>query len=578
MVLGLLTYANAVNHPFVHDDVAFIQNNPYLGDLDLKNFFRQTSSPYQDLRFVNQYYRPILELTNRILYRIVGINPSAFHFFNILLHIINSFLVYNVIVIVTDNRKKLSIASAILFLLHPIQSEAVACISGISNLLFVFLCLISFYLYLTTTCMKEKGKRGKRHAIALILFFLALLAKEQSVVLPFLIVAYELCFTEKLFKVFSRRCWYVVGYFIVLVGYFLLRKALFGFAVTATLAGPQEYLMILLAIPRSILIYLNLLLFPYQLHYYRSQDILLPFTGPILLLLGVAILAILLIVRIPSPQKKWMVFGLSWFGIALLPALNIFPLINEYSLILTSEHFLYFPIIGVFLFVMGVLFDGFKKIKEDKIFLIGFIICGLVSMIYMSMTVKQNSYWRSEIPLFERTLKFEKNFGRVRFLLAKAYANEGRFQEAVEEDFKALAIMQGYVQKVKSSQIEEFYLNYIKEIHFHLGSCFVVLGNWESSLDHYKKALDLEPDSEIIYYAVGLAYINTHNIPKAITHFEKVIGSNENNLMAMNSLALCYQETGELAKAEKYLRIIVEKDSQSVSARQNLENFLQKYK
>ena len=138
--------------------------------------------------------------------------------------------------------------------------------------------------------------------------------------------------------------------------------------------------------------------------------------------------------------------------------------------------------------------------------------------------------------------------------------------------------MWGYTQKVKNSQIEEFYLGYIKEIHFHLGSCFAVLGNSELSLKHYKKALDLEPDSEVIHSAVGLAYIKMRDIPKAITHFEKVVELNENNLMAVNSLALCYQEVGELDKAERYLRVIAQKDSQSVSARQNLENFLRKYK
>ncbi|MCK5083161.1 MAG: hypothetical protein KAR31_09675, partial [Candidatus Omnitrophica bacterium] len=41
--LGLLAYANAVNHPFVHDDVVFIQQNPNLADFNLKNVFLQTA-------------------------------------------------------------------------------------------------------------------------------------------------------------------------------------------------------------------------------------------------------------------------------------------------------------------------------------------------------------------------------------------------------------------------------------------------------------------------------------------------------------------------------------------------------
>ena len=576
--LGLLAYANAVNHPFVHDDVLFIQKNPNLESLDLKNFFLHSSVPDYDRSFVNQYYRPLLELTNRILYRIVGRNPHGFHLFNILLHILNSFLVFNITSFITDNKKKLSLAAAILFLLHPVQSEAVACISGISNLLFTALCLMSFFMYLMGIHAKKTSGYRMRYMFSLLLFFFALLAKEQSVILPALIVAYELCFTKISFKAFLERFWPVAGFFIVLAGYFLLRKILYGFAVTPPMANRQEYLLILLAIPRSILTYLSLVFFPNNLHYYRSQDFLLPFIGPTLLLVGIIVLIVLLTCRAPLPQKRWMAFGLSWFGISLFPTLNIMPLINEYSLLLTSEHFLYFPIIGILLFVMGLCFHAFNGREDSKVFDRCFIICGMIVVIYMGITVKQNNYWRDEISLFERTLKFEKDFGRGRILLAAAYASAGDFQKAVEEDLKGLVIMQGYAQKTSNDRIKVFYQDFIKKIHYHLGYCYRNLDDRAASLDHYKKALELEPNNDIFQYTVGIAYLEVKDISNAVIHFEKAVDLNENNLVAMNSLAICYQETGEWAKAEKYLRLVAEKDSQSLSAKKNLENFLRKYK
>jgi hypothetical protein len=143
-VLGLLAFGNAVNHPFVHDDVVFIQQNPSLADLNLGNIFFQTSGPDNKLSMINKYYRPLLELINRVLYRVVGMNPHGFHFFNVLLHILNSFLIYCIIHFVISN-KRFSLVTAILFLLHPVQNEAVACISGISNLVFSSLCLMSFW-------------------------------------------------------------------------------------------------------------------------------------------------------------------------------------------------------------------------------------------------------------------------------------------------------------------------------------------------------------------------------------------------------------------------------------------------
>jgi tetratricopeptide (TPR) repeat protein len=271
-----------------------------------------------------------------------------------------------------------------------------------------------------------------------------------------------------------------------------------------------------------------------------------------------------------------MIFGLSWFIISMVPTLNIIPLVNEYSLILTAEHFLYFPIIGILLFVMGCsYFWPEHKGQKQRIFN-SLVICSVIISYYLGMTIKQNTYWRGEIPLFERTLKFEKDFGRVHFLLAQAYANAGRFGDAVIEDHKALAIMQGYEQKVQNFKIKQFYLIFIRQIHYHLGYCLGVLGDLNGALEHHKAALDLDPDNEIYHFAVGNIYLIKGDMPGAIAHFEKIVEVNGDNLTAMNLLALCYQQIGEDAKAEKFLRIIVEKDSGSLSAKQNLENYLKR--
>ena len=571
--LGLLAYGNAVNHPFVHDDVVFIQQNPQIVNLDLEKFFIQPSVTDSEFSSINQYYRPLLDLVNKILYRIVHLNPHGFHFFNILLHIANSFLVYNVIRVITDNKKGISLVTAIIFLLHPVQSEAVACIAGISNLVFAFLCLASFYTYVVSKEANGKKRNSLTYMLSLVLFSLALLAKEQSVVLPVLIVAYELCFKASLKKML-KRFWHVAGFFIVLAGYFLLRKFLFGMTLTHILAEEHELWLTLLAIPRSLLMYLGIIIFPHNLHYYRSQDILLPYMAPIIILLVIIGALIFLILRAPNPHRKWMVFGLSWFIVSMLPTLNIIPLVNEYSLILTAEHFLYFPIIGIILFAMGCSCFLFKRMNNEKKYFIYFLICSAATVFYWSSTIKQNEYWRGEIPLFERTLKFQKNFGRVHFLLGQAYAKAGRFEDAILEDHKALAIMQGYEQKVRDFKIKKFYLIFIQQIHYHLGYCLSILGDMKGSLDHYKEALSLDPDNEIYLFSVGNTYIQNDDMLNAIMYFEKITKLNEDNLIAANTLALCYQRIGKNGKAEKYLQLIVEKDSGSVSAKRNLEQFL----
>ena len=67
-----------------------------------------------------------------------------------------------------------------------------------------------------------------------------------------------------------------------------------------------------------------------------------------------------------------------------------------------------------------------------------------------------------------------------------------------------------------------------------------------------------------------------NDIRNAIAHFEESLELNEGDLVVMNSLAVCYQEVGQYTKAEWLLRTVAERDNQSISAKQNLENFLKK--
>ncbi|MBF0569957.1 MAG: hypothetical protein HQL18_04210, partial [Candidatus Omnitrophica bacterium] len=59
-----------------------------------------------------------------------------------------------------------------------------------------------------------------------------------------------------------------------------------------------------------------------------------------------------MVLTMPRRQQRWAALGAAWFVIALLPSLNIVPLINEYALILASEHFLYLPLAGAL--ILGV--------------------------------------------------------------------------------------------------------------------------------------------------------------------------------------------------------------------------------
>src|SRR3989338_2940735 len=134
LTVGLLTFGQTLFYPFVHDDVVFIKNNPSIANLtNLSSLFIRPSTAQALFPEANAYYRPLLEIFNRLQYRVFHFNSMGYHAVNVGLHILNSFLVYLLAGWFTK-RVFLSFAAAVLFLVHPVQPEAVACVSGNSNL------------------------------------------------------------------------------------------------------------------------------------------------------------------------------------------------------------------------------------------------------------------------------------------------------------------------------------------------------------------------------------------------------------------------------------------------------------
>lgn len=572
-LLGAIAYGQTFFYPFVHDDIVFIRQNPNIGDFDFKEIFLKTSVSSQSSPIINTYYRPLLEVFYRIQYRLFHFNPAGYHLFNVMVHIFNSFLIYCLVGLISSGFSGgFAFAAAILFLLHPLQSEAVACISGISNLLFALFVFLSLYFYLVGVDRRRIGA----YALSLIFFLTALLAKEQAMILPFLVLLFELCFpripTSGRFFGLLR----ISGYFLILAGYLMLRTTLLGEGALPSLTLDHELALRLLSIPRTLLTYLGLIFFPYHLHYYRSVDILEPF-GVSLALAGLVLVGIVGLIRlVPPPRQNILIFGGAWFLISLLPVLNIIPLVNEYSWILTAEHFLYVPLAGGILFVLGCGYWGLSRLPfgggdEKKRRRAGIFILVTISLICLTATVRQNTQWSSEVSLFERSARFEGKLGRVHILLGQSYYQAGRIQESAREYTKAGEIFNDYISKSGNGRARDIYLGFLKGIHFDLAHCFEALGDFGGAVREYENALGIDPNDGVIHNNLGVGYLHRGKPARAVRHFEEALRLNENDLMALQNLAVFHLQSGDHRQAEIFLRKILEKDPQSVFARTNLE-------
>ncbi|MBF0486166.1 MAG: hypothetical protein HQL16_06605 [Candidatus Omnitrophica bacterium] len=544
-VLGLVVYANAVFHPFVHDDVAFIRDNPNIARWDnITEVFFKPGIPLKSLRVTTPYYRPLLEVFYRFEYLLFGMNPAGYHFFNIALHIINSFLAY-LVLLAWRMRRRWAFFLAVLFLVHPLQTEAVACIAGVSNLAVAFFILLSVVCYERARNQKARGLESLFFAGAILFFVAALFTKEQAVLLPLFLAFYEIL--RRRIVVF-RDLW-LLSFLGVAAGFLIWRAYLFPNFLSSAMSDPGELRLRLLSIPQTILMDWGLVVYPVGLHYYRTVNIL--DFKPVLFSLFIVISAGagFLLLKMPQKHRVLGCLGLGWAFVMALTSLNIAPLIVEYSYVLSAEHFLYLPLLGALVFLLLLMRFVLKPAWKDLSPLVKVVVMGGIFLLLATATVRQNTYWRGEIPLFERALGYEPQLGRVQALLSKAYTLDGRYDEALVSSARALRIMENYVKKTSFSRAkpaQSVYVHFVKAIHFDRAQIYVLKGDERHADDEFRAVLALRGE--------------------AVQEQEsKIINSR-----SLSALGLSALRAGKSMEAKRYWQMSVVIDTTSADALSNL--------
>ncbi len=532
--LGILAYSNAVRNPFVHDDVVFIRQNPAIADLkNLAAVFVQSPVPPEalsaagDLNIANPYYRPVLEILYRLQYRAFGFEPAGYHVVNMAFHVANGILIFLIFSCLTG-RPRFSWGIAALFLLHPVQSESVACVAGISNLVFSFCVLAGFYCYL-------RARRGR----ALAFFVIGLFAKEQAIILPFLAVWYE-CLLRR--HQSQGRTVRLAGFALATAGYFLWRKLILGGFLPPLIPNWGELLLRIAAVPRMILTDLRLLILPYDLHYYRSVDILAPALWGWAGLLVLCFFCYRVVRFLPKEQALLFLFGAGWFLIGIFPTVNlVVPLVYEYSLLAAFEHFLYLPLAGFLLcaFTAGdhVIRRYFLK-NSRRIKTIVFSVAALACML---TTLSQNRFWAGEIPLFERVVAYEPRLGRARLLLGKAYYERGAHDQAVGELTKTVHIMREYEKKAAAA-VRPFYQGFLKESLALLAQCAEAQGDLAQAITHDQALLELFPRDAAVWNNMGIIFVRLEDWDEALRHFTEAVKIDPENETARQNLERLKQQ------------------------------------
>ena len=412
--LAFAAYANSLSNGFITDDQFQILQSPVVtGSQSLASAFG--TGVWTFLGYRGNYYRPLQFTVYGLIYRMFGPSALAFHLLMVLLHVLNTVLVYWLA------RRLLAgrlwggawIAAA-LFAVHPIHTEAVNWIAALPDVLVTTFALAGLCAF----AAQEAAPNGWRAAAHCGLYLAAVLTKETGIML---LPLYGAC---QCLRGGRRNGAMYAGMAGALAVYLAMRvHALGGLAPaqqTFFHLGAAAFLMSAAVLGAR---YCAALVWPADLNFYHVFH---PTAGPSweLALALVALAAIAWAAWGLRRREPLAPFAIFWIAAALAPALNIAGVGQN----VFAERYLYLPSVGLVL-LAGLLWTHLARARPN----LAWPAAAAVLLVFSVQSVARNRDWKDDFTLLRVTLRQSPDSGYLHNLMAGVWVQRDQFQKALEE-------------------------------------------------------------------------------------------------------------------------------------------------
>jgi tetratricopeptide (TPR) repeat protein len=537
VAVSCVVYGNALQNGFVYDDIPQVVRNPWIRDIRfIKEIFSTNVWAFQGT--ITNYYRPLLHISLMLSYFLFGLAPWGFHLVNILLHagvavlilLISSRLLRTANSSASLFLRYLPFLTAVLFAVHPIHTEVVAWVGGVTDLSFSLFFLLALYLYILSA---EGGVHHKGlFLLSVASFFVATLCKEPALTFPLILVAYDYAYGGEALRPLDYLKRYS-PYLGAAAVYFILRiNALGGFAPVRRHGELGAYGCLINVFP-LFRRYLEKLILPTHLNAYHVFLPISSILDPNGLLSVATTIVFAGAVLLAFKKSKPAFFALALMLVPLLPALYI-PGAGENTF---AERYLYLPSFGFVLLV--ALLARWVVLQKQRWSVPLAAALALVTAIYSFGTVQRNSVWKDDESLWRDVVLNSPDSAVPHYNLACALNARGRIDEAIGEYQKAIKIQPAVVAYTS------------------LGAAYQSKGLINEAITQYELAVQLQPGDVDARILLAAAYGESGAIDKAIEHFRIALRIQPDSAEAQYGLGRAYLDKGRPAEAIPYLKSAV---------------------
>lgn len=521
-VLTVCVFGNALFNDFTGDDHAIIVENSFYSSLEnVPKLFKKdyTSDPVsidrgpgQDYGSGSVAYRPALSFTYFLDHALWEKNPFGYHLTSLLLHIANVILAYLLFSCLMP--APAAQLAGMLFAIHPVQTEAVCAIGYRADLLvtfFVLSCMLSWVRY--------RQKKEPRWAVmALFMYSLALFSKEAALLMPAIILTYDLCLARA--KLPSRTDAYrKQAWFLLLAAFYLMvyLKIFPNPALYTKMFLGKDIIGHLISVQRIWEFNIYSMLFPFNVTsvpplYSPPLSSTIVNSGSMLSFIISAGLLVLAF-RYFLQNRTSLLFLLVWFLASYIPISGLIATPNP-----LGYRFLYLPsigLVGILAYYLNCSAEWLNR-HTDKQYgkhLISFLLIASGMITFFN-----NQDWRNNYTLATRWIKDYPSFYKSHLVLGREYFRAMRFDKVIPhlepfwQDFAKLDPWGLYCLAESHYQVGDkrkafFFFKVLVHKHpsfsegyFGLGKCALDQSETEQAIALFGAAIDREPKEMYFRY------------------------------------------------------------------------------
>ena len=548
-------YADSLRFDFVsYDDPEYVLDNPFVAQ-----GISRVGLRYALFSTDMGNWQPLNWLSYMLDHELHGLRAGGYHATNLILHVLNTLLLF-LILRATTRAEWCSAIAAALFGLHPLHVESVAWIAERKDVLSTFFALLALAAY---TAYARRPSRTRLLTVTLC-FVLGLMVKPMLVSLPLLLLLLDYwplarwrggfasarsLVTEKL-PLFAISFAFGVMTLAVhhgraSIAYRIVGQEIVGFSAVNLANAVVSYVR-----------YLGKAVWPSELSVFYPHPALTQ-SGGVPLGIGEVALAAALLVAITfgvfKSRRPYAAMGWLWYLVTLLPVIGIF----QTGAQAMADRYTYIPLIGIFIAVVWSSAEWIARSRPGGRNLAVAAGAATVIMLALYAVAAQRALqpWRGSLPLYENALRLNPRRNLIRLNLGNALVERGEIGQGIAQFRTALDVDSNYV-----------------DAHHNLGFALANSRRYDEAIEHYNAALRIRPDYAITHNRLAEALRDQGRAEQAIQHFTRAIELGLENEFTHYNLAVLLRQQGDLAAAADHYRKTLAFNPNHSSAKRALES------